>query len=386
MYYFRRLLTVKPAAWALLAAVLVISVLSTAVELSSGTWTVFAQPAMAILVAAAAYYLGGKLPDRVRHKDEKTVIVVSVLAIWFVVYFLSGFVTTYVHNALAANIRTIMLNIVTYGSVAVAIEYVRHRTILIAGPRNAVWFGMVVTIVFALQQMNLASFASLGSAEDLVKEMFVDIVPSIISSTLLTYLALTGGFGSMLAYKLGTLAILLLPPIIPKYDWYLIGTSSVLLAVAVFMVIDRSLQGRQFSRQHYYRHMQHTHDGMLYLVMIGLVLFMTGVFTYKPFAIMSNSMKPTFSRGSMVVVQKINSPLDISVGDIVQYESSGKMITHRVVEIYSSDDSDGLIFITKGDNNPSRDQPVRQSQVIGIIRANIPFVGYPTVWLKEFTK
>lgn len=386
MYYFRRLLTVKPAAWALLAAVLVISVLSTAVELSSGTWTVFAQPAMAILVAAAAYYFGGSIQDRVRHKDEKTVIVVSVLAMWFVIYFLSGFATTYVHNALAANIRTILLNIISYGSVAVAIEYARHRTILIAGLRNAVWFGIVVTIVFALQQMNLASFAGFESAEDLVKEVFVDVVPSIVSSSLLTYLAFTGGFGSMLAYKLGTLAILLLPPIIPKYDWYLIGTSSVLLAAAIYIVIDRSLQGRQFSREHYYRHMQRTHDGMLYVVMIGLVLFMTGAFTYKPFAIMSNSMKPAFSRGSMVVVQKINSPLDISVGDIVQYESSGKMITHRVVEIYSSDDSDGLIFITKGDNNPSRDQPVRQSQVIGIIRANIPFVGYPTVWLKEITK
>lgn len=45
---------------------------------------------------------------------------------------------------------------------------------------------------------------------------------------------------------------------------------------------------------------------------------------------MSNSMAPLFNRGSMVVAQKINDPMDISVGDIIQYEADNKMITHRV--------------------------------------------------------
>lgn len=62
------------------------------------------------------------------------------------------------------------------------------------------------------------------------------------------------------------------------------------------------------------------------------------------------------------------------------------MITHRVTGIESASDGSGeKIFITQGDNSPSEDPPVSESQIFGIVRAQIPFIGYPTVWLKELS-
>lgn len=394
MHLYNRLRTVKPAAWVLLVGVVIFSAIPVIIKITgivSPTWSLFTlQPLMAAAIAGVAYFSGRDIQDRARHKNEKIVLIMSVLAIWFVIYFLSGLVTTYVQNTLVTSVGGVLLNVFAYGTVAVAIEYVRHRSILIAGLRNAIWFGIIVTIIFALGQMNLAQLSGLHSGEDLIKTVFVDIVPAIVSSLLLTYLAQAGGFGSMLVYRLGTLAILLLPPIIPKYDWYLIGASSILLAVVIFIVIDRSIQshqGRQFTQVHYRHHIKRASDIMLVFVMVGMVMFMTGVFTYKPLTIMSDSMKPVFSRGSTVIVQKISNTLDIRVGDIVQYESSDKMITHRVVEINPGDNgSDARVFITKGDNSPSRDRAVLQSQIVGIVRAGVPYVGYPTVWLRDFTK
>ena len=125
---------------------------------------------------------------------------------------------------------------------------------------------------------------------------------------------------------------------------------------------------------------------MFVLVMVAMVMFMTGVFAYKPMVIMSNSMVPVYGRGAMVVVQKV-SAIDIREGDIVQYESAGKMVTHRVQQIKPDPAKpDELVFITKGDNSPSRDKPVSQSQIIGIVRSAIPYIGYPTVWLQEIIK
>ena len=73
------------------------------------------------------------------------------------------------------------------------------------------------------------------------------------------------------------------------------------------------------------------------------------------------------------------------MGDIIQYEAENKTITHRVVAIETakSDGSGGLVFTTKGDNNPSKDPPVSEDAVVGIVRSTVPYVGYPTVWLKE---
>ena len=383
---YRKLFSIRPPVWVLLGAMLVVSIFSalsrTTGIIPASTFLYIVQPGMAAILALIAYKFVGGVRDRVRNKSEKAVIVGSVVAVWFVIYFLSGLVLTYQHNALFTSVRGLLLNLLAFGLVAACVEYARHATMMLVGRRNVVWFGVIVTIVYALQQIGFAQVAYIGTVDGLVKMVVSDIAPSIVASLLLTYLAITGGLRSMLTYRLGVVATTILPPIIPKFDWYLIGVSSILLAVAIYIAIDRNRQDRRevkvVSR---YRHARSAYNVMFLAVMVALVLFMTGFFTYKPAVIMSNSMVPVFSRGSMVIVQKTD-PMDVKLGDIVQYNSSGKMITHRVVAIDAAADGSGSrVFTTKGDNNPSPDPLVAASQIIGIIRAQIPYIGYPTVWL-----
>jgi hypothetical protein len=55
-----------------------------------------------------------------------------------------------------------------------------------------------------------------------------------------------------------------------------------------------------------------------------------------------------------------------------------------VVEIDNAADGSGKkVFVTKGDNNHDKDPLVSQSQIIGIVRAKIPLIGYPSVWLLQ---
>lgn len=147
-------------------------------------------------------------------------------------------------------------------------------------------------------------------------------------------------------------------------------------------VIDHTQQERhQRSRK------QHTHrafDAMWAITMLALILFMTGFFAYKPSAIMSNSMSPVFSRGAMVILQKNTPVMDINIGDIIQYESRGRVITHELLILANLKMAvESVLFITKGDNNPSKDMPVnRTSPWYG---AGSSAIGYPTVWLREIT-
>ncbi|MFZ1258551.1 MAG: signal peptidase I [Candidatus Saccharimonas sp.] len=345
------------------------------------------EPALAALLALAAYAATHDKGDRLRHKGDKAFVVGSVLAIWFVIYFLSGLVLTYTHNALVTGWRGVALNIVGYGLTAGCLEYVRYKSMLLAGRRNVLWFGVIVALLFALPNMNLARIEDLATAEEVVKMVFSNVVPMVVASFLLTYLAATAGLPSQLTYQLGYIASVILIPVIPKHDWYLIGVSSVLLTIAVYIAIDRTRKDRLERRRVRSRHPRWAYDVMLIAVMTGLVMFMTGFFAYKPMAIVSNSMVPVFSRGSVVIAEKVNDPMDVQVGDILQYESSGKMITHRVIAIDAAADGSGnKVFITKGDNSPSRDNPVAAKQAVGIIRAQIPYIGYPTVWLRELVK
>lgn len=358
-------------------------------HVSSQIFLYVVQPVSALGIAAVAYYMLGGASDRIHRRSDKAYMVASVLVVWFVIYFLSGLATTYVHNTLVVTPAGVLLNIFGYGVAAIGIEYTRHAVMQFAGRKNVVWFGVLVTLVFALQQINLTALSADYSAEQFLKFFVADMVPIFAASALLTYLSVSSGLPAMLVYKLGVLAATILLPVLPKYDWYLIGVSSVLLALAVYLVIDRAQQGRRPEHRRHHLHIYRASNIMFIVAMVALVLFMTGALRYKPVVIVSNSMQPVYSRGSMIVVRLKVDPMDIQSGDIIQYKhkQTGQVITHRVLEIQQAGNGSGdRVYITKGDNNQSQDVPVEQSQVMGLVQAQVPYVGYPTVWLRSLIR
>ncbi len=224
--------SIQPSARILLAAMVLLSAVSAIAQstnvIPSRTFMYAVQPAMAIGTAVFAMRIAGGMQDRVRHRGDKAFLVGSVLAIWFVLYFLSGLMTTYVHNSLVGSLRGILINVWSFGVVAYAIEYSRHIIMLVVSRRNVIWFGAVVASVLAVQQMNFSTLAQAHDAVAFIKLCISGFIPAILSSFLLTYLAITGGFAAMLVYRLGLVAITILPPIIPKYDWYLQGVTLIL--------------------------------------------------------------------------------------------------------------------------------------------------------------
>ena len=386
---FRTLYRIRPAGWGLLAGALGVVVVPAVLQLTGVIGNSFAAyvltPLLSLSLALTTRLVLGGQRDRMRHKSERALIIGSVMAIWFVGYFLSGLAVTFAHNAVASSWAAVGLNVLAFGTAAAAIEYVRHGIMLLAGRRNVLWIGIIVSIVFACTQIGLVQIMDIHTSIDFVKFGVSVLVPAIASSMLLTYLAFNAGLGPQLTYRLGLVAILFLPPIIPRYDWYLIGIVWLILSVAVYIAIDRTRRDLAINGRHY-RRAKRAYDVMFLVVVIALALFMVGAFAYEPQVIMSNSMKPVFSRGSMVIVQKVN-PMDVKVGDIVQYKAPGHTTTHRVVKIDFAEDGSGKrVYTTQGDNSPSPDPLVEGKQIVGVIRAQIPYLGYPTVWLNEFIK
>jgi signal peptidase I len=389
---FAKFRGIPSKAWYLFLVVTVFSIASAVIRgaglISSQQYLYVVQPIFAVIVLVVAVLVGRGHADRVRHRTDKAFLVGSVVAVWFVLYFMSGFATTFTQNSLVSSPKAVLLNLFSFGIVALAVEYARHSLILLAGRRHFIWFGGMVAVVLAVQQINFGLLPLTSGLEGHIKMIVSDFIPAIASSFLLTYLAISGGLPSMLTYRLGLLAVVLLPPVIPKYDWYLRGISLMLLAIAVYIVVDRSQRDtRDTPRASRRGYLRRASDVMWLAVMVGLVMFMTGFFSYASTTIVSNSMKPVYSRGAMVIVQKIDSPMDIKVGDIVQYKRTSRMITHRVTAIDQASDGSGQrVFTTQGDNSPSPDEPVTEKQVVGIIKAHIPYIGYPTVWLREASR
>ena len=89
-------------------------------------------------------------------------------------------------------------------------------------------------------------------------------------------------------------------------------------------------------------------DWLLFIIVLAMVVIL-GLKLVSPMVIVSDSMKPEFQRGDMIIVQSIFLTPD--VGDIITFSVKNRNIdiSHRVISISNS------AIITKGDNNPRKD-------------------------------
>lgn len=110
----------------------------------------------------------------------------------------------------------------------------------------------------------------------------------------------------------------------------------------------------------------------------AIIFFMIVVFLvpkiigYTPYSVITGSMEPSYSVGSMIYVKSVSFN-DLKVGDAITFKGGNYLVTHRIVEI----DKDNKSVITKGDANNSIDGSIKYDDIVG--RASdlsIPHLGY----------
>lgn len=114
---------------------------------------------------------------------------------------------------------------------------------------------------------------------------------------------------------------------------------------------------------------------LLFALLVTVIVFSSSrngdtanLFGYIPLTVESDSMKPTFKKGDLIVIKEVDDLYDLKKGDVITYWTmiEGKRVknTHRIADIEESGSSRS--FIMKGDNNAANDEdPVLPSDIIG---------------------
>ena len=175
-------------------------------------------------------------------------------------------------------------------------------------------------------------------------------------------------------------------PVVPDIDWFVIVAfeSALVLLTYYYIYYEHIIHVERYTRKEISKGSPKTTIPAVIFVLV-FTFFIAGLFPVKPVALLSNSMKPYIKRGDIVLVKKIKQEKmkDICVGDIIEYSIENKVIIHRVVNIIEGS-GEQRTFITKGDSNNAPDaNPVEESQVLGVAKNYIPYIGYPSVIFSE---
>lgn len=110
---------------------------------------------------------------------------------------------------------------------------------------------------------------------------------------------------------------------------------------------------------------------LLLVIALCLPMVLPKVLDYEVYHVVSGSMEPEISVGSLVLVEAA-APETIAEGTVIAFRSGGSVVVHRVIQNKLVEGA----FVTKGDANPIEDRKeVPYGQLIGTVAAHIPAAG-----------
>ena len=118
---------------------------------------------------------------------------------------------------------------------------------------------------------------------------------------------------------------------------------------------------------------------IIIIILVCLPLAVPRILGIQEYNVISGSMEPSISVGSIVYVSQTSFD-ELKEDDVIAFDVGASVVTHRIV---SKDEATRQIT-TKGDANSSPDfMPVAFDNVKGKVVAHIPVLGYFAGWLAE---
>ncbi len=302
-----------------------------------------------------------------------------IILIYFNLGFLFGFARSPYNHSLESILKNIFYQVVPI----IAIEITRK--ILIARNQKSSLLLFIITFFLLLLELDYTVFINLFPRKESFFQYCCSIlIPMFANSLLYTYLVSHGIFP--LIFRIIFQIFYLLFPVLPNLNWFLSGFLGMMIPILIYAFIQyKFTKNKKISLKKKKVCFIQIRYAFTLLFASLFVCFIMGFFPYKPIAILSNSMYPTFQRGDVVIYKKVSlkNQANIQVGDILIYEIENQIFAHRII---SKDETiDCIFYQTKGDHNQIPDRlRILPEQILGVYVFHIPSIGFPSVWFHDY--
>ncbi|MBP3370707.1 MAG: signal peptidase I [Clostridia bacterium] len=253
------------------------------------------------------------------------------------------------------------------------------RNVLLAQEKKYI-SAMTYAICFLSDCLILGNAADIDSFSTFMDIAGLAILPAITMNMLCHYLSRNYGVlpGIVLRVMLSVYAVLI--PYVPLMSEAIKVFIDLVFPLVLLWFINL-LFGRQRTTRKRTKHISHAATAVACILMISMVMIISCQFKYGALVIGSESTTGDLNVGDAAVYERYEDQI-IKVGDIIVFRSGNSRVIHRVVKIENVDGN--IIYFTKGDANEDIDLGYRTgSDILGIIKFKISYVGYPTIWMQD---
>ena len=336
---------------------------------------------LVVLLGISVKFLGFRKSKPTVMSNNILKNVIFYLIVTFILMYALGSVVGFLTNAYSRSFLVMIDNIFAPILIIIFIEFFRY--VFISANNDKKVFIVLLTIVLIIFEVSTSIRVINFDFDEFFKSFALIIIPSIIKNIVLSYLCFYIGYKVPIIYRLVMDVYGFIIPILPNLGDYITSVILITLPIVIYISsfgeIDRKIHkpdpvfgGNSFTVK----------DIPLIAFLVILIALVSGVFPLFMIGVGSQSMSPRISKGDAVILRKLPKYAALKKNDIIGYKKDGITVVHRIVDIERNKKE--ISYVTKGDANNSNDsQKVKRDQIVGIVEFKIPYIAYPTIWLRE---
>ena len=312
------------------------------------------------------------------NKSQVLLLMAVIGVLYIVLYYVTGLRFGYYRAYGALSWETFTAYILPAGAIVVFSEMLRSVFLAQKDKWASVFAFLICVIGEVLVFSNLRGIETFNRFMDALGLYFL---PAITGNILYHYLSKRYGAYPNLAYRL---LVTLFPYIITIASGIpdsLYSFAKLILPLLIYWFIDLLYEKKRQRALAKPSKWSYVGVGVFALILVGYVMLISCQFTYGAFVVGSDSMTGELNKGDTVIYKEYDEEI-IEIGQIIVFTKNGSKVIHRVVDVERINGVNR--YITKGDANEDVDSGyITQSQIVGLAEFKIPYVGYPTLWIRS---
>ena len=335
---------------------------------------------LAIAAAAAVSYVFIKKRSILSMNKDQVLMIISAIAVaYLMLYYLTGLKFGFERNAYALKMGTFLSHCLPAAAIIVASEIFRY--IIRSQDDRATDLMCYLSCVLAEMIAHSTATVALSTFNNFMDLIAQAMFPAITANLVYHYLSKRYGFYPNIVYRAVTTLYLYLIPYTPAMASSLYAFVKLLVPLAIFIFIDSLYEKKIRYALGKKSKLEIPITILAVTIMLSIVMLVSNQFGHGMLVIATESMTGELNKGDAALFEKYDDQT-IEEGRVIVFKDGKSMIVHRVDDIQIIN---GITrYYTKGDANEKRDAGfITDSNIIGIVNFKIPYVGYPTLWLRS---
>lgn len=232
--------------------------------------------------------------------------------------------------------------------------------------------------------VDLLIYSNLNNINSFQKFMDIiglTLIPALASNFLYQYISQNYGMHPNIAYRLIITLYSYIIPFVPATIDLLVSFMGLVIPLIIFVFIKMLYQKKKYVISYNKKRLNNVAYCISVLIMVFIIMLISNQFKYQFIVVGSESMTGEYDVGDGLIYERYDNQ-DIVEGQVIVFKKNNNIVIHRVMRIERINNINR--YYTKGDANEQMDSDyILESQILGVADFSIPYIGYPSIWVRK---